>query len=181
MILLQTARLNLSRLSETDSAFLIELLNQPSFIRFIGDKNVRNHDDAKRYLREGPDAMFERYGFCLYRMGLKGSDVPVGMCGLLKREQLEAPDIGFAVLSAYEGKGYTTEAAHAVLQYGFDSLGLTRVLGIANPDNAGSHRLLEKLGMRYQGLRPVYPDEPELAWFAIDHKLQCIATNGDCS
>ncbi len=167
-VLLQTERLTLSRLSAADSAFLIELLNQPSFLRFIGDKNVRNEDDARRYLREGPDAMFERYGFCLYRMALKDSETPIGMCGLLKREQLEAPDIGFAVLTAHEGKGYTTEAARAVLQYGFTTLGLARVLGIANPDNLASHRLLEKLGLRYQGLRTVYPDEPELAWFAID-------------
>ena len=166
--ILQTERLSLSRLSEADSAFLLELLNQPSFLRFIGDKQVRNEEDAKRYLREGPDAMFERYGFCLYRMALKGSDAPIGMCGLLKREQLEAPDIGFAVLTAYEAQGYTFEAAQAVLRYSFDMLGVTRVLGIANQDNAASHRLLAKLGMRYQGTRIVYPGEPELAWFAID-------------
>lgn len=166
--LLETARLSLSRITEADSAFLLELLNQPSFLRFIGDKNVRNEADAIRYLREGPDAMFERYGFCLYRMALKDGDTPIGMCGLLKREQLEAPDIGFAVLTAHEGKGYTSEAAQAVLQYSFDTLGLTRVLGIANPDNIASHRLLTKLGLRYQGLRTVYPDEPALAWFAID-------------
>ncbi len=170
MMLLQTARLTLRRMTEADCHFLVELLNQPSFIRFIGDKSVRNADDARRYLREGPDAMFERHGFCLYRMGLKDSDTAIGMCGLLKRDQLEAPDIGFAVLTAYEGKGYTTEAAAAVLHYGFQTLGLTRVLGIANPDNAASHRLLEKLGLRYQGLRTVYPDEPALAWFAIDRE-----------
>ncbi len=166
--ILETKRLWLSRLTEADCAFLLELLNQPSFLRFIGDKQVRNEDDAKRYLRDGPDAMFGRYGFCLYRMALKDSDTPIGMCGLLKREQLEAPDIGFAVLTAYEGKGYTYEAAQAVLQYSFETLAVERVLGIANQDNVGSHRLLEKLGLRYQGLRTVYDGEPALTWFAID-------------
>ena len=169
MNLLQTERLTLRRMTEADCEFLVELLNQPSFLRFIGDKQVRNVDDAKRYLRDGPDAMFERHGFCLYRMGLKDGDVAIGMCGLLKREQLEAPDIGFAVLTAYEGRGYASEAAEAVLQQAFVQLKLPRILGIANPDNTGSHRLLERIGLRYQGLRQVYDGEPALAWFAIDN------------
>ena len=168
-MLLETKRLRLSRLTEADATFLVELLNQPSFLRFIGDKQVRNESDALRYLREGPDAMHARYGFCLYRMALKDSDTAIGMCGLLKREQLEAPDIGFAVLTAHEGKGYTTEAARAVLQQAFATLNVPRVLGIANVDNVGSHRLLEKIGLTYQGRRQVYAGEPELAWFAIDN------------
>ena len=169
MTLLETPRLRLSRLTQADAAFLVALLNQPSFLRFIGDKQVRNEADAVRYLREGPDATYARYGFCLYRMALKDSDTAIGMCGLLQREQLEAPDIGFAVLTAFEGKGYGSEAAQAVLQHAFSMLKLPRILGIANVDNAGSHRLLEKIGLRYQGHRQVYAGEPELAWFAIDN------------
>lgn len=169
MTVLETERLRLTRLTEADAGFLVALLNQPSFLRFIGDKQVRNESDALRYLRDGPDAMHARYGFCLYRMALKADDTAIGMCGLLQREQLEAPDIGFAVLTAFEGKGYTTEAAQAVLQHAFQTLKLARILGIANVDNAGSHRLLEKIGLRYQGRRQVYDGEPELAWFAIDN------------
>ena len=168
LLIMETERLRLTRLTEADAGFLLRLLNQPSFLRFIGDKGVRNEADAVRYLREGPDAMFARYGFCLYRLARKGDAVAIGMCGLLKRDQLEAPDIGFALLSEYEGQGYVVEAARAVLAQGFEQLGLAQVLAIANTDNAASHRLLEKLGMRYQGEREVYPGEPALAWFAID-------------
>lgn len=172
MTSLQTERLILSRMTAADAGFILRLLNQPSFLRFIGDKGVRDEAGAVRYLKEGPDAMFERYGFCLYRVALKDRNIPIGMCGLLKREQLEDPDIGFAFLTEYEGQGYATEAARAVLAQAFTELGLARVIAIANPDNAGSHRLLEKLGMQYQGLRTVYAEEPALAWFALNRPVK---------
>ncbi|NQD35679.1 GNAT family N-acetyltransferase [Permianibacter sp. IMCC34836] len=175
MNLLQTTRLSMRRMTGADASFLVQLLNQDSFLRFIGDKQVRNELDALRYLRDGPDAMYERYGFCLHRVALKDSDQPIGMCGLLKREQLEGPDIGFAFLTEHNGKGYGSEAAAAVLDYAFSTLQLPRVIAIANADNVASHRLLTKIGMQYQGLRSVYPGEPELVWFAKDREVTTSA------
>ena len=168
MSILETERLVLTRLTEEDTGFLVELLNQPSFLQFIGDKGVRCDADALRYLQDGPDAMYQRYGFCLYRVALKETDTVIGMCGLLKREQLPDPDLGFAFLTAYEGKGYATEAARAVLNLGFNELGLARIVAIANSDNAGSHRLLKKIGLCYQGERKIYDDEAALAMFVIE-------------
>jgi RimJ/RimL family protein N-acetyltransferase len=147
---LETDRLILRRLSTDDDAFILELVNEPSFLRNIGDRGVRTLDDARGYILKGPVASYERFGFGLYLVALKETGVPVGMCGLLKRESLEDVDIGFAFLPRFWSQGYAFESASAVLAYGRESLGLRRVVAITAPHNEGSIKLLRKLGLAFE-------------------------------
>jgi [ribosomal protein S5]-alanine N-acetyltransferase len=144
---LETDRLILRRFTVADAAFILELLNDPAWLRFIGDKGVRSLEDARDYLHKGPMAMYERHGFGLWLVELVDGQVPIGMCGLIKRDALDDVDIGYAFLPESRGRGYAHEAASAVLAYGKRRFGLTRIVAITSPDNAGSARLLEKLGM----------------------------------
>jgi RimJ/RimL family protein N-acetyltransferase len=150
MIVLDTQRLVLRRLQLSDAEFILRLVNEPSWLRFIGDKNVHDLDDARRYLCEGPLYMYERFGFGLFRVELKSSGVPVGMCGLLKRDTLVDVDIGYALLPQFWGQGYAYESVAAVLAYGHRSLGLQRIVAITSPDNDSSIRVLDKAGMKFE-------------------------------
>jgi RimJ/RimL family protein N-acetyltransferase len=154
---LQTERLILRRYVESDAAFILELLNEPSWIRFIGDKNVRTVEDARNYLVKGPMAMYDRVGFGLWHVALKAGGEPIGMCGLIKRDTLEDVDIGFAFLPRYWGKGYAFEAAEATMNYGRDVLKLTRIVAITDPGNESSIKLIERIGLKYVETRNVTP------------------------
>lgn len=149
MHVLEASRVRLRQLTEQDAGFIRHLLNQPSFIRYIGDRGVRTDDDARRYIREGPMASYSEHGFGLYLVELKQDRAPAGICGLLKRELLEDVDLGFAFLPEYWSKGYAWEAACAVLDDA-ERRGLTRVLAITSPDNDASIRLLRKLGFVFE-------------------------------
>jgi RimJ/RimL family protein N-acetyltransferase len=145
---LETERLVLRQLTLEDAPFMLQLVNEPSWLRFIGDRGVRTLEDARRYLQEGPLASYARHGFGLYLTELKPSGAPAGICGLIKRDSLEDVDLGFAFLPRYWGRGYATEAAAAVVGLAFSALGLERLVAITTLDNASSIKLLEKLGMR---------------------------------
>jgi RimJ/RimL family protein N-acetyltransferase len=134
-----------------DAPFILELLNEPGFLRFIGDKGVRNLDDARNYIRTGPGASYEDFGFGLFLAELRGEATPVGMCGLLKRPSMQDVEIGFAFLGRFCGLGYATESAHAVMQLARQSFGLRRVAAIAHPDNDGSANVLRKIGLEPRG------------------------------
>ena len=152
MKVLETDRLVLRRLDVDDAAFILELLNDPSFIRFIGDKGVRDLEAARNYILNGPVASYKQFGFGLYAADLKESGAPIGICGILKRDTLPHPDIGFAFLPAYWNKGYAYEASAAVLEHARKTLSIDRVLAITTPDNEASVKLLVKLGLRFDGL-----------------------------
>jgi [ribosomal protein S5]-alanine N-acetyltransferase len=147
---LETDRLILRRLTVEDSSFILELLNDPSWLRFIGDKGVRTIEDARNYILKGPIAMYERMGFGLYLTELKDNKASLGLCGLIKRDALDDVDIGFAFLEEFRGKGYAYEAASAVMTYGRTVLGLDRIVAITSAGNHHSARLLEKLGLRFE-------------------------------
>jgi RimJ/RimL family protein N-acetyltransferase len=159
MHVLETDRLTLRRLTLNDAEFIFRLVNDPAWLRFIGDKNVHDLDGARRYLREGPLDMYERFGFGLYRVEERNTGVPVGMCGLIKRDTLPDADVGYAFLPEARGKGYAFEAASAVLDHGRRVFGLKRILAIVSPDNAGSIRVLEKAGMKYEREMEVRPGD----------------------
>lgn len=114
--IVETPRLYLREAHEDDAAFIVTLLNEPGFIRYIGDRKVRTLDDARGYIAKLREH-YQRHGFGLYTVVLKDRETPIGICGLLKRDALESPDIGFAFLSAYEGHGYAYEAASASLRH----------------------------------------------------------------
>ncbi|ADO75615.1 GNAT family N-acetyltransferase [Stigmatella aurantiaca] len=149
---LETDRLLLRRLSLEDAEFILKLLNEPSWLRFIGDKGVRTLDDARNYLLTGPLAMYGRFGFGLYLVALKDSGLPIGLCGLIQRETLPDVDIGFAFLPGFWSQGYGYEAASAVLAHGHRTYGLKRIVAITSLDNHSSIKLLERLGLTFERL-----------------------------
>lgn len=166
MTVVETDRLVLRRLSGDDAEFILRLLNEPSFLRFVGDRGVRTLDDARAYIQRGPMDSYDRHGFGLYLVVLKEGLVPIGICGLLKRKALEDVDIGFALLPEYWSKGYAFESACAVLAYARSVVGLTRVVAITTPDNASSIRVLEKLGLGFERMVRLSEGEPEVKLFA---------------
>jgi RimJ/RimL family protein N-acetyltransferase len=168
----ETARLRLRPLEFSDAPFVVELLNQPSFIANIGDRGVRSIGDAHAYMRGGPMAMYERLGVGLLHVSRKSDGAAVGMCGLLQRDILPDVDIGYAFLPAYWGGGFAFEAAAATLRNGARNLGLKRVIGVVSPGNEPSIRVLEKLGMRFERMYPMYPDEPEVRLYGIHFGAQ---------
>ena len=142
---IETSRLKLRWLELTDADFIYQLVNDPQWLRFIGDKQVADLDGARRYIEDGPRAMYRRFGFGLNRVALKDSDTAVGICGLLQRDSLPQPDLGFAFLPGFRGQGYAREAADAILQHAYLILRQTRVAAIVNPDNHSSINLLNRL------------------------------------
>jgi ribosomal-protein-alanine N-acetyltransferase len=151
--LLRTARLTVRPFTAVDAAFIVELLNDPGWLRHIGDRKVRTLDDAHAYLRDGPLAAQERHGFALWavrRLVDEPDGKPIGMCGLLRREGLDDVDIGYAFLPGSRGQGFAREAAAAVLSHGFGPLGLARIVAITGVDNTASGRVLEAIGMRFE-------------------------------
>ena len=166
MQVLETERLILRRITPDDAAFILELLNEAAFLRFIGDKGVRSIEDAEQYILKGPVESYERLGFGLYLVALKSSGVPIGICGLVKRDTLEDVDIGFAFLSDYRRNGYAFESAAAVKEYGQKVLGLRRLLAITQPDNTGSIRVLEKIGLKFERLIRLTEDSPEIRLYS---------------
>ncbi|MGE7942196.1 GNAT family N-acetyltransferase [Lysinibacillus xylanilyticus] len=168
MKILETERLTL-RLQTTDDAhFILELMNDPSWLQFIGDRGLRTVEDAREYIMNGPIRMYEQFGFCLYLVERNEDRSPVGICGLVKRDGLEDVDIGFAFLPTYWGKGYAYEAASAVVAYGLDTLGLKRIVAITSQDNHASAKLLEKVGLTFERLVQLANDEEELRLFSLD-------------
>jgi RimJ/RimL family protein N-acetyltransferase len=149
--IIESARLDLRELDLHDAQFILELLNEAGFVRFIGDKGVRTLADAREYISKGPMDSYRSFGFGLYLTSLRESAAPIGICGLVKREALADVDVGFAFLARYWSKGYASEAAAAVLAYGRNILGLGRIVAITTPDNRGSIAVLEKIGLRLEG------------------------------
>ena len=150
MKVLETDRLTLRWLTADDSAFILELLNDPGWLRFVGDKGVHTLEEARGYLLKGPIDMYRRLGFGLYLTELKESGVPIGICGLIKRDGLEDVDVGFAFLPQFRTKGYAYESASAIMVYGKDVLKLERIVAVTSPENHNAARLLGKLGLRFE-------------------------------
>ena len=147
---LTTDRLLLRPLTLDDAPFIMELVTEPDWIRFIGDKNVHGLDDARRYLRDGPLKMYAEHGVGSLCVELRATGEPVGVCGLIRRPGLEDFDIGFAFLERHRGKGYGAESSLAILEHARNELRIARVVAITTPDNAASMALLEKIGLRYE-------------------------------
>ncbi len=148
--MLETERLTLRHLTIGDAPFILELLNEASFIQNIGDRGVRTLDDACHYIQNGPLASYQQNGFGLLAVELKGAGAVMGMCGLIKRDNLPDVDIGFAFLPRYWGKGYAHEAAAAALAHGRDVIKLDRIVAIVSPGNTGSINVLRKLGLTFE-------------------------------
>jgi RimJ/RimL family protein N-acetyltransferase len=166
--ILETDRLILRWLSAEDAEFILRLVNEPSWLRFIGDNGVRTVEDARAYLSNKLVEMYFRLGFGLYLVELKVAGLPIGICGLIKRDSLEDVDIGFAFLPQFWGKGYAYESAAAVMEFGKRAFGFRRIVAITSPDNDVSGRLLEKLGFSFERMVKLSAESEEVKLFAAD-------------
>jgi len=164
--ILETQRLVLRELCADDAPFMCELMNEPAWLRFIGDRGIRTVEAARNYIVSGPMAMYARLGFGLWLVELGAGGIPIGICGLIKRDSLEDIDLGFAFLSAHWRNGYAFESAAATLAYGKEKFGLRRVVAIMSADNEASGQLLEKLGFHFERMIRLASDKEEVKLYA---------------
>jgi len=163
--ILETERLVLRQFELTDARFIVELVNTPGWLEFIGDRNIRTEVAAINYLENGPMKSYRENGFGLSMVELK-DETPIGMCGILRRDTLENPDIGFSFLPEFMGKGYAFEIANATINYAKDHLNLKTILAITVPNNKRSRQLLEKIGLKFTKTIYTPIDNEELMLFS---------------
>ena len=165
---LKTERLSMRWLKPGDESLLLAVWNDPAFMKNVGDRGVRTTEEASEALGNGPLKLYAGYGYGPYRVALADGDEPIGICGLFKRENLDDPDIGFALLPDHCGKGLAFEAAAAVATHARDGLGLRRMTAIVSPQNIASIGLIEKLGLHFERLLTMPGDDKEVCLFSID-------------
>lgn len=164
-IVIETERLILRKFTLEDAPFLLELVNTPAWLQFIGDRNVHTVEEAENYLRNGNLKSYAEHGFGFYLVAIKESNEAIGMCGLVKRDSLEDIDIGFAFLPNSIGKGYGYEAASTTLDYALNVLKLGRIIAIVDPQNASSIALIKKIGLKYEKMVQISTNDIELMLF----------------
>jgi [ribosomal protein S5]-alanine N-acetyltransferase len=170
--ILVTDRLVLREFTIDDAAFIFELLNTPLWLQFIGDRNVHSLKDAELYLQNGPIKSYQENGFGFYAVLQKEIKQAIGMCGFAKRDYLDNPDIGFAFLAKYYGKGFGFEAAKACLDYGHNTLKINTILATVMPQNSASIGLLKKLGMNFEKMLATLPTDTELMLFSCTNTIK---------
>jgi RimJ/RimL family protein N-acetyltransferase len=148
---LETERLALRQLEDADAPFILRLLNEPGFLKHIGDRGVRTQADARAYIARSAQESYRQFGFGLLAVQRKREGTPIGMCGVMQKPWLDAPDLAYAFLAEAEGRGYATEAARAVLAHARADLRMERIVAVVTAENAGSIRVLEKLGFTARG------------------------------
>jgi RimJ/RimL family protein N-acetyltransferase len=168
MNVLETERLALRRLTSDDAPFMLELVTDPSWIEFIGDRGLKTVEDARAYIVDRYVGDYERHGFGLYLVALRETGEALGICGLIKRDSLDDVDVGFAFLPRHVGRGYASEAAVASLEYGWRDLGLRRIVAITIPSNRRSIRVLEKAGLKFVKTFRMAGDDEELSLYAVE-------------
>lgn len=173
-VVCETERLIIRHFNLGDVDFIIELLNEDSFIRYIADKNVRTKVDAENYLHNGPFYSYKTFGFGLNLVELKSTGAPIGMCGLLKRKELEYPDIGYAFLPSFCGKGYAYEAMCSILKDGVLMHSLQKVLAVTLPDNVSSSTLLRRAGFTFLGEMELYNSQNNVYEYQVEKGGQVI-------
>jgi len=165
---IETERLSLREMAEADAGFVLEVLNDPGFVRFVGDRGVRTVEEAARYIDERFAESYRQHGFGLWLVEAKDGGMPVGICGLLKRKELGVVEVGYAFLPTFRARGYAFEAASAAQRHARDVLGLPRLYAVVNPDNAASIRVLEKLGMKFERMVRLLGEESDISLFSAD-------------
>ncbi len=167
MTQLVTERLRLREMKDSDATFMLESLNEPAFLRHVGDRGVRTVAEAQCYLRERVTSRYQQQGYGVWLVTLQETGEAIGICGLIKRETLEDIDLGFSFLERFWGRGYAFEAAEAVMDYGWKVAKLPRIVAVVSPHNTASIRLLNKLGLSFERKVRLSPSEPELELLAI--------------
>lgn len=165
---IETERLQLREFTLTDAPYMLRQLNEPSFIENIADRGVRTLEQAEAYLQNGAMASYQNSGFGFWAVIEKSSKQIIGMCGLVKRDNLPHPDLGYAFLPEYFGHGYAFEATRACVTAAKKDFVIPHLMAIVNPGNQPSHRLLDKLGFAFNSMHPVYAGEPDLCLYGLD-------------
>jgi [ribosomal protein S5]-alanine N-acetyltransferase len=173
----ETDRLRLRRLVLDDAPFVLDLVNEPSWLRYIGDRGVHDLEGARQYISGGPQRLYEQYGFGLFLVERRDDGKPLGLCGLIKRDTLPDVDIGFAFRPEHWGQGYAREAAAATLRYARERHGLARVVAITSLDNTASGRVLESIGMRFEGTLRLEAGSDEVLHYGTTEVFRMDATN----
>ena len=165
---LVTRRLHLRWMTAADAGLLLAIWNDPAFMLHVGDRGVRTLEEAVEAFHEGPGQLYRDYGYGPYRVALKETDEAIEICGIFRREGLPDPDIGFAFLPAFVGKGFGGEAARAVVSHARDALGFRRLTAIVSPGNLASIGLIEKLGLRFERMMRMPGTDTDSSLYAID-------------
>jgi len=165
-MIVETPRLHIRELTIEDAEFVFKLVNEPSFLENIGDKGVRNLEDARQFILEGPWTSHRERGYGQFLVELKEGGDPIGVCGLLFRESLDVSDVGCAFLPQYWRRGFAFEAACAVMEYGRSTLGIETIVGLTSKDNLASIKALEKLGMKFERMVKMSDDDPDTALYS---------------
>ena len=156
---LETARLSLRWLTPDDTGLMLAIWNDPAFVRFVGDRGIRTHEDAQEAMKNGALSLYEDYGYGPFRIALKESDTAIGISGLFRREGLDIPDLGYSTLPEFCGKGYAYEAATAVMHHAREDLGLGDLIAIISPENEASIGLIGKLGFEFERMHAMPGDK----------------------
>ena len=162
----ETPRLRIRELTIGDAEFILGLVNEPSFLENIGDKGVRNLEDARQFILEGSWASHRERGYGQFLVELKDGGEAIGVCGLLYREILDVSDIGCAFLPEFWRRGFAHEAACAVMEYGRATLGIEKIVGLTSEENVASIKALEKLGMSFEKMVKMSEDDPGTALYS---------------
>ncbi|HEX5461715.1 MAG TPA: GNAT family N-acetyltransferase [Steroidobacteraceae bacterium] len=168
MRVIETARLRLREMADDDAPFILEVLTDPDFVANVGDRGVHELAGARRYILEGPGASYGKYGFGLYLVERLADRAPLGICGLLRRDTHPDAEIGFAFVPRARGHGYALEAAQATLSFARRTLGLTRIVALAKPDNQPSIRILESIGLRFERMVRFTPDGKDCGLYVLE-------------
>ncbi|MEP1096575.1 MAG: GNAT family N-acetyltransferase [Cyclobacteriaceae bacterium] len=163
---IRTKRLSICKATLRDSSFIFELLNSPNWIEFIGDRGINTIEDAEAYIENSLISSYTTLGFGLYKVTLRENGQAVGISGFLKRDYLEHPDLGFATLPEFEGRGYSFEAADALMKFGMQELELKTIYAITSHENLASQNLLAKLGLKAKGIVLPPGEEVELLLYS---------------
>ncbi len=164
---METERLYLSDVTVEDSALMLAVWNDPAFMRNVADRGIRSNEQAREAIANGARKLFEEFGYGPYSMALKSNGAMIGICGLFKRENLDDPDIGFAVLPDYCGKGYAGEAALAVVDYARSNLGIEKLTAIVSATNTASIGLIEKLGLVFERMITMPGDDEAIRLYSM--------------
>ena len=170
MIITETKRLIITEATLEDCSFFYELMNSQNWLKYIGDRGINNYQDAEEYIQKSLIDSYKENGFGLYKVVLKDSSVPIGLNGFVKRNYLDYPDIGFAILPQFEGLGYTQEAGHKLLEHGSKKLGMDPILGITSSANFASQHLLLKIGLSFEKKIKSTPEGEELLLYSTRAK-----------
>ena len=160
--LFTAARVSLREAELRDSAFFLKLMNEDGWKRFIRRHEISTIKAAQQYVQDKILSMYKEHGYGLWIVELHSTRRPIGICGLVKRAGAEAPDLGFALLEEYQGKGYVTEAARATAHFAHEALGISQLDAITHPENSRSIAVLRRLGFQYSSDR-VMEDGPTVA------------------